>query len=366
MKKTTVFIIIILLIYVSVNFTSLQNGFSTLNNNVTEINNVLISNNDTVIESYEQWVNELNKAKDNLEPIIKLKIKNYTDSVYDIKNFESGKYTIFSTGTQIGNTAVMEYKFEYGDSYMITKAIENPKLKAKLSQRQQGAIDHLVQIKNQIIYDYMNDYEKELAIHDYLTKNYSYNSQLITDKRPKDENTGISAFLETKSGICEAYAYTFKALCNLSGLECYITTGIFNGDRHAWNTVKINGDFYNIDVTADDPVPDEPNHCYYSYFNLTDAEIEKTHTPDNKTVSCTADKYNYFKYNNLIVNNKESFKIMVNEQLNIGKTSFVFKTQGYAVNDRDINEVLSNKGFTSYRIVGDMTDKNGSFELRLY
>ncbi len=39
-----------------------------------------------------------------------------------------------------------------------------------------------------------------------------------------------------------------------AGLECRIITGKGNGEDHAWNIVKVNGKWYNIDLTWDDPV----------------------------------------------------------------------------------------------------------------
>ncbi len=59
-------------------------------------------------------------------------------------------------------------------------------------------------------------------------------------------------------------------------IESMIVVGSANGENHAWNIVNIDGDYYHIDATWDDPVTDDgTDTIIYDYFNLKDKDIEK-------------------------------------------------------------------------------------------
>ncbi len=96
--------------------------------------------------------------------------------------------------------------------------------------------------------------------------------------------------------LCEGYAKAFAYICQSIGIEAFCVGGKANGGLHMWNLVKLDGSWYHMDVTFDDPISDEPM-CEYTYFGLTTTGITKTHKIDNPFVipTCTATKYNYYK-----------------------------------------------------------------------
>ena len=318
------------------------------------------------VNSSEEFFALLREARDELVPEMHLKITDYSDEYYDINNFEKGKYTLISKGKRWGSLAHMDYTFVYSESYALTRAIEEPRLLSRLTDEQKSIIERLKALLPQIVREDMSDYQKELAIHDYLAANFEYDTAAVVNGEVSENSTRISVFLDTHKGVCEAYAYTFKALCDLSGIECHIATGKLDGEGHAWNIVKLNGSYYHVDVTADDPIPDEAGHAYHNYFNITDARIQKTHILDEARYECNNTQYDYFTVNNLNVNGSSAFVTLVERELAAGKTTVVFRTQNYYVNEDDINTALSWKGFSSYVVSGDMNDPDGEFELRLY
>lgn len=97
-----------------------------------------------------------------------------------------------------------------------------------------------------------------LYLHDYLAHRYSY------DTRPEAEaNADAYTLLRDGRGICQAYALTFLALCQGAGLEADLV--VSDAMDHAWNHVRVGGEWYHVDVTRDDPIPaaegtDEVNH----------------------------------------------------------------------------------------------------------
>ena len=61
--------------------------------------------------------------------------------------------------------------------------------------------------------------------------------------------------------VCEGYGLAFKYLCDLYSIPCICIIGDSTKDLtekvgHLWNYVEVNGRWYAVDVTWDDPVPD--------------------------------------------------------------------------------------------------------------
>lgn len=120
----------------------------------------------------------------------------------------------------------------------------------------------------------MSEYEKLKYIHDYLVKNCS------SDAEDEYSNT-IYGTLVRKKALCEGYSKTFSYLCNRLGIENMIITGQ-TSVPHMWNMVKVDGNWYHIDVTWDKPegllLELYPNMVMYQYFMVTDSVIENDHT----------------------------------------------------------------------------------------
>jgi transglutaminase/protease-like cytokinesis protein 3 len=124
-------------------------------------------------------------------------------------------------------------------------------------------------ILKQIIKPGMNEIEKEKAIHDYIVTHVAYDTKL-------KEYTAYSAL--TKGIIvCQGYATLTQRMMQNAGIESRIVTGSGDGVSHAWNKVKIDGKWYDLDVTWDDPVPDKPGRVLYTYYNVTDQMLRKDH-----------------------------------------------------------------------------------------
>lgn len=84
--------------------------------------------------------------------------------------------------------------------------------------------------------------EQAKYVHDYLINksvyDYSYNSTTIYD------------LLVNGKGTCNSYSMAFKAIMDKLGIECVIIEQ--NDKAHAWNQIKIDGKWYNVDVTWDE------------------------------------------------------------------------------------------------------------------
>lgn len=92
----------------------------------------------------------------------------------------------------------------------------------------------------------MTDLQKAQVIHDYLVRTCAY----VHD----DSYTQYSAYgpLVLRQGVCEGYAMAYKLLMAKLGIDCiYVSSDEMN---HGWNMVKLDGRWYHVDVTWDDPL----------------------------------------------------------------------------------------------------------------
>lgn len=89
-----------------------------------------------------------------------------------------------------------------------------------------------------------------LYLHDLLADRYTY------DTRAESPNADAYTFLRDGRGICQAYALAFMALARGAGLEADFVSS--DAMDHAWNHVRVDGVWYHVDVTRDDPIPAAP------------------------------------------------------------------------------------------------------------
>ena len=139
-----------------------------------------------------------------------------------------------------------------------------------------------------------SDYEKLKAFHDHLVLNCTFS-------KDTDYVNTVYGCLCDGYAQCEGYAFSFDYLCRLADIDCFTVTGTNpQGDVHAWNIVKLEDMWYQVDCTWDDPIldPVDEEFVRYFYFLVTDADIVGvTHIPDNSYFSyplCTASS-NYYK-----------------------------------------------------------------------
>ena len=113
--------------------------------------------------------------------------------------------------------------------------------------------------------DNKNTYEKLLYVHDYLVYNSKY-----------DETYSLySAYdiLVNGTGVCQAYTEAYELVLMLCDIPCARSTS--EAMNHIWNLVQVDGKWYHVDVTWDDPLPDRGSGwTRYEHFLLNDAEME--------------------------------------------------------------------------------------------
>lgn len=169
----------------------------------------------------------------------------------------------------------------------IVKAVKARDMSILTEPKDQAIYKAAVAVIDSVITEDMTDVEKEKAIHDYLCINMDYDIPAVDDESKADPDADNPyGMLVGHYGICSGYASTFKLFMDCLDIECIIVEGKANGleEDHAWNKIHIDGKWYNVDVTWDDPVYyDEQGNVVteswdenYQFFNCPDNVLEAT------------------------------------------------------------------------------------------
>lgn len=182
---------------------------------------------------------------------------------------------------------------------------------------------------------FATDYEKEVFFHDYLVLNLEYNGE-------DPSNSGQTPYcaLILQKCVCAGYASTFQLLLNMSGIDAMYVVGTGNGEAHAWNKVELDGKWYNVDVTWDDPIPDRPGEVRYTYLNVTDEYLGQNHSWNKKGLpECTSTKDNYILKTSKVCKTQSEANAYCAEQLALGENTVSFL---FAGGDCSVSDIVNN------------------------
>lgn len=145
----------------------------------------------------------------------------------------------------------------------------------------------LYKIKSSLSGDIYNQIKQ---VHNYLIDTIDYDSESDSDL-----SHGIYGALVNKSAVCDGYTKAFKFILDNLGISCVEVCGTAqnsSGDTesHAWNDVLINGKWYAIDVTWDDPIIIGgygvlTDQLRYTYFLKGSDTFYETHQEDGYIVT---------------------------------------------------------------------------------
>lgn len=138
--------------------------------------------------------------------------------------------------------------------------------------------------------------EQVKAVHDYLVLNAEYDVENLEKNTIPDESHEAYGILVKKIGVCDGYAWAFQMFMDKLDVLCEFVGGVAGGVGHAWNVVTLDGERYHIDVTWDDPVPDQKGYVGYSYFLLDDKAMAADHSWTFLTKACNGTKYRLYPY----------------------------------------------------------------------
>jgi len=134
------------------------------------------------------------------------------------------------------------------------------------------------------------DVEKIKAVNDYIVANTAYTEQ--TKSSPHSAYT----VLAEHGGVCQGYALLAHTLLQKLGFETQYIVGYVGQEGHAWNLIKLDGQWYHLDTTWNDPVPDRKGAIRYQYFLVDDRTMARDHTwIANDYPKATSTLYSYYQ-----------------------------------------------------------------------
>ena len=225
-----------------------------------------------IVEGIKAWqtnidVSELGLTRDDIDNGAVRSIINSHPEFISL----SGGYTYWTSGSSIT-------KIEF--TYLTNAKEEQQKLDAAINE-----------LNSRVDISGMTDEEIVLAYHEYLTSTvaYAYAAYLQGSLGGAHEYDMYGA-LVNHSSVCQGYAETMFYLLKKAGLSCAIASS--QNINHAWNIVKVNGKWYHVDATWDDPVWDMPGRSNHDYFLVSFDTMNKNtlvnHTKDRTDMVVSA------------------------------------------------------------------------------
>ncbi|MBR3526073.1 MAG: hypothetical protein IKO11_09520 [Lachnospiraceae bacterium] len=194
-----------------------------------------------------------------------------------------------------------------------------------------------------------DDYEKVRHCYEYIIWNTDYRVE------SKDNQNILSVLLNGES-VCQGYAKAFQYLLEKLDVPCTMVVGkVYGGEGHAWNLVKIEGEWYYVDTTWGDAgymsaggaAAAQGSEINYNYLNVTRSEMEASHTFDNVVIMpyCNATADNYFVREDRYFDryDTEALQELFDEAGRGTERSVSFKCADHATFERYAEELLDQR-----------------------
>lgn len=173
-------------------------------------------------------------------------------------------------------------------------------------------------LKELDINDTMTDYEKELAVYEWIVDNIGQGSNSISavSENP-DAVSRPYGVLKNHSAVCVGYATTFRLFMQMLGIDCMV---VHNLEKyHSWDLVKLDDDWYHVDCYTD------AGWVKYTNFNLSDELSARGHEWNREFwPAAIGMKYNYAIVNSVNISDVFEIPQKLRESLEQGGDNLYF------------------------------------------
>lgn len=168
-----------------------------------------------------------------------------------------------------GHISNREISFTYSKSNATINVSQSYLITAAEASSVSATVDDILARNNAYS---LNDFEKIKFVNDFIVKNTVYSTE--TKGSP---HSAYTALAEGKA-VCQGYALLAQIMLTELGIDSLYVVGEAGGIGHAWNLVKLDGNWYHLDTTWNDPTPDRgPDSVRYAYFLVNDMKLAKDH-----------------------------------------------------------------------------------------
>lgn len=176
----------------------------------------------------------------------------------------------------------------------------------------------------------LDTYGTVVFVHDYIITNCEYYTEGAESGEYGLWGSAYGCLVDGKA-VCQGYAQAFQYIMNRLGIECGICRGETKRGRHAWNYVNIDGDYYWIDLTWDDPVSEygEIGEIKHTYCLIDDKRLMYTRTVDTDREfipTCSKMNANYFVKNGTYLTSYSDIAVtdILNRYADSGQAEIMF------------------------------------------
>lgn len=281
-----------------------------------DVTEVYESTSDPAMTETEEGINSAEAERESLYDVLLRELSAYAAEVsfdYDCTD------ELFETFERVcGDHPELFWLNGSGTSQKVTRGNEvtvtlTPKPILTLVEilKYQEELDAAVQTIVSLVDQSLSDYEKILYIHDYIVKNTEYDSECaeaIKQEALYDilwQSSSAYGCLVKELAVCSGYSAAFQLLMNELGVPCTRISGedLENGTPHEWNCVMLDGKWYFVDVTWDDPAYENNSSSFkdainYEYFMISSDVLLRTHkiADGEEAPECTDNSRSYYIY----------------------------------------------------------------------
>lgn len=299
-------------------YTSIANGIKELKNEI-EIKDYEYINNDETMKDVEIAIHRF--LLDHPEVF-------YLDE----------KYTVSTKSGIMGTTVLINFTYSVA-------SIEELNEKLNLIESKANEMIEKSGINSENIFD------SELKLHDLLAEMITYYEYEDINEIPNKYHNIDGAFLENIA-VCDGISKAYQILLSKIGIESIVVTGDLSGVSHAWNMVKLDGNWYHVDVTSNCSVKADNKVVIHSYFNITTDALKKTHKITDEQLIPIANKedYTYYVYLDKTITGSDNFSNKLKQILdsNENQKLIEFRVNGFDSVPDKIIDVLRKGRYTEY------------------
>ena len=203
-----------------------------------------------------------------------INIKSYripSDQIFDIYCAFAEKHPelLIKTSLSWDKTIIGSYANNIKPAYITESVCEDKEARALMQEAAQKYVD------------YANAYddvlEKILVVHDKMIEDFKYDTEY------SELSYHAYGIFKNKTAVCQGYAQAFYMVMRELGIDCDFC--VSSSINHIWNYVKIDGKWYHIDLTWDDPIIKNSNNeiierttAYHDNFLVSDADVGASHS----------------------------------------------------------------------------------------
>jgi hypothetical protein len=234
---------------------------------------------------------------------------------------------------------------------------------SEIESRRNEVIKKADEILDSLNLDGKNEYEKIKIVHDHIVKNTVYDSEGFDNDSVQPNQYSMYGTLIENSAVCEGYAETFLYFMDKLNIECQQVFGTANGNNHAWNLVKVDGLWYQIDLTFDDPVPDTGDNIKHIYMLINDDKMGINHiwNKGEYIETTSLDSY-YYRVENLEATSESEFKSLLKSLYSEGNKSIEIWCSNF--NSKSYDKELIKQALSEMNYYGSFSYSiNSDFEI---